>query len=116
MSKHYCIGSPCWICHPEHAPRQGEKLYDFWQQEIKDHHIPEIGISGIVKDALVEIFKAGLDEGAHHWAPRHKNIEFSSDMLIKEIKNLKDGMIEAELLNLLIEAFKHDEEWEKRVK
>lgn len=104
MSSHHCISSPCWICYPEYAPKQNEKNYKFWQQEIEDHKIPTTGISGIVRTLLIRIFDQGLDEDTHYW--EMANLKLSYDDLLKEVPNLQKDTLETELFNMLIEDIK----------
>src|ERR1700728_2383122 len=55
---HYCIGNPCWICHPQYAPKQ-----EPWPQLTSERLIPETGISDLLKSVLLKVFDQGLDEG-----------------------------------------------------
>lgn len=97
---HYCISNPCWICYPEYAPKQNEKNFAFWQEEIEDHKVPQSGISGLVYRLLIRVFNQGLDEDTHLWTMPDLNLKLED--IKKEREQVVNGSLEAELLDLLI--------------
>lgn len=97
---HYCISNPCWICYPEYAPKQDDKHFTWWNQEIEDHKIPQSGVSGIVRRLLVAVFDQGLDEDTHLWTM--PNLKLKLEDIKKEREQVVEGSLEAELLDLLI--------------
>lgn len=101
---HYCIGNPCWICYPEHAPKQDNEYYTYWQEEIEKRKVPETEISGKVYDLLIEIFEQGLDEDTHMWAMPNLGLKLVD--IINERNNVNDDSLEAALLDLLIKDCK----------
>ena len=110
MSTHYCIGIPCWICFPEHKPKF-DKNIEFWEETIQDRYIPTCGVSGLLKNLLTSIFEQGLDEDTHYYEMYRNKITY--DMLLEEINNCVDRSFEKELLTLLIDDLKDDEERDK---
>jgi hypothetical protein len=117
MATHYCIGNPCWLCYPEYAPKQQEyykplpmnlvfpeKIFPLWAEE---RIIPAVGISGIAKRLITEIFGQGLDEDIHLWIMANMNLS------VEDIKNERshalEGSLEAKLLDILIEDLTYEE-------
>lgn len=105
MTSHYCIGTPCWICHPGSAPLLGEHD-DFWLETIEDCKIPEQGISGKARMLIMAIFAQGLDEGTAQWCS--ERIERQD--LQKERLHVAIGSLEGELLDAIINChfWNHD--------
>lgn len=92
---HYCIGNPCWICHPALAPTK-----EPWPQILQERHIPEEGISGITRSLLLAVFDQGLDEDTHF---REMVDGPTIEELQEERKHVNDNSMEATLLDRLIE-------------
>lgn len=88
---HYCVSNPCWICHPEFAPKQQSYF-----QPLKNH------ISLPLRELLVAVFKQGLDEDEHFRS-------MGSDLDLEKIKieraAIDPNSLEAQLLDLMIADF-----------
>ncbi len=111
MAAHYCIGNPCWICYPAYAPKKEDTVrYDEWQSIIQDHYVPEQGISGVLKDIIINIFEYGLGEGQFYYDVGPKTLHHSPEMTIEQVKEerskLNDASLEAILLDKLIAEYR----------
>lgn len=101
MVAHYCIGNPCWICFPEHAPSKTHPEYEFLMESIDESKIPEKGISGNLRNLLITIFAQGLDEGT---LIREMN-DLTIQDIINERKHVEDDSFVAILLDSLIKDY-----------
>lgn len=95
---HYCIGMPCWICYPEHAPKLNGDTYNLAPLQNDQ-------ISDSVKEFLVDVFESGIGEDAHF---RALGDDLSLTSLKEERARIDSNSLAAKLLDLVIESFEND--------
>jgi hypothetical protein len=89
---HHCIGNPCWICFPQHAPKI-ETLFYSWNKILDK--FPNYTMNTFIQEIIVKVFKSGLD---------HSHIE---NITLAEIKEERayifDDTLTAQLMDAMIE-------------
>lgn len=99
---HYCIGNPCWLCHPELVPKLDNKNSEFWNDRFMAFQLPDKKISGLLRELLLAVFKQGLSEDEHF---RAMGEELDLEKIKAERAKIDSTSLEAVLLDLMIQDF-----------